>query len=43
MDKLPQKADKTLAKGTLVADYVSPILYGILGINDKNITIHLYV
>ncbi|KAK3848328.1 MAG: hypothetical protein J3R72DRAFT_484541 [Linnemannia gamsii] len=39
MDKLPRKADRTLAEGTFVADYVSPLIHGALGI-DKNVTIH---
>ncbi|KAG0293341.1 hypothetical protein BGZ98_002215 [Dissophora globulifera] len=39
MDKLPQKADKMLAEGTFVADYVSPIIHGFMGI-DKHVTIH---
>ncbi|KAF9578884.1 hypothetical protein BGW38_005105, partial [Lunasporangiospora selenospora] len=40
MDKLPHKADKTLAEGTFVANCVSPIIHGILGIDNKIITIH---
>jgi hypothetical protein len=41
MDKLPHKADRTIAEGTFVADYVSPIMHGTLGIDDKNVSIHL--
>ncbi|KAF9349229.1 hypothetical protein BGX34_001914 [Mortierella sp. NVP85] len=40
MDKLPHKADRTIAEGTFVADYVSPIIHGTLGIDDRNLSIH---
>jgi hypothetical protein len=41
MDKLPRKADRTIAEGMFVADYVSPLIHGTLGIDDKNVAIHL--
>ncbi|KAG0351771.1 hypothetical protein BGZ54_003107 [Gamsiella multidivaricata] len=40
MEKLPMKSDKTISEGTFVTNYVSPLLYGTLALDDGRVQIY---
>ncbi|KAF9273030.1 hypothetical protein BGZ88_004150 [Linnemannia elongata] len=40
MEKLPMKSDKTISEGTFVTNYVSPLLYGTLALDDERVQIY---